>query len=143
MRFFWRHFRSGEKGFTLIGLLVVVALLGILAVAAIPNVSSFFGEGKEGAAVVPNVSSFIDESKEEAAATELHDVQLAMTTVMVKAGIDTVDEQTSWTNNFAGLPTVDGAALATDFDDYLFNTNTEFYYKWQADGTVRQDEDGL
>ncbi len=40
-------FKRGEKGFTLIEIIIVLAVLGILAAIVIPNVSGFIGTSKE------------------------------------------------------------------------------------------------
>ncbi len=40
-------FKRGEKGFTLVELIIVLAVLGVLAAVVIPNVTGFLGRGKE------------------------------------------------------------------------------------------------
>jgi len=65
--------KRGERGFTLIELLIVVAILGVLAAVVIPNVTRFVGSGKS-----------------EAAETELHNVQLAVTSMMLENGLTSI-----------------------------------------------------
>jgi len=97
--------KRGERGFTLIELLIVVAILGVLAAVVIPNVTRFFGKGED-----------------EARRTELHNVSLAVASMMVDNGISSIPTP-------AYLPdtaTTTGAATndMTKFPDTLSN-NTD------------------
>ena len=66
--------KGNHKGFTLIELLIVVAILGILAAVVIPNVGRFLGRGED-----------------EARRAEFHDLNTAVTALMVE-------------NNLSALP---------------------------------------
>jgi len=68
-----KRFHRGEKGFTLLELLLVVAILGVIA-----------------AVVVPNVGKAIDIGKTGAMRAELNSVQLAMNAGMAENGLSTV-----------------------------------------------------
>jgi prepilin-type N-terminal cleavage/methylation domain-containing protein len=80
--------KRGEKGFTLIELLIVVAILGVLAAVVIPNVSRFIGRGQT-----------------EASATELSNIQAAVTAMMTDNNLKTLPNAVAVaTSNMAAFP---------------------------------------
>ena len=66
--------RRGERGFTLIEILVVVAILGLLVAIVIPNILGLRNEGME-----------------EAKQTEYHSVQIAVLSIIIKAHAPQLD----------------------------------------------------
>ena len=86
--------RKGEKGFTLIELLIVVAILGVLAAVVIPNVTRFVGAGET-----------------EAAETELHNIQLAVTSMMLENGITSIPVPVAPTNEMFAFPDITTPAV--------------------------------
>jgi len=120
-----------EKGFTLVELLVVIAILGILAAVTVPSVNHFIGKGKT-----------------ESGATELSNVQVAMTAMMADQNISSLTATTAPTNLMDEFPTTGtvqilngstynpGNLTPAPSANYLQKATTKYYYTVDADGTV-------
>jgi general secretion pathway protein G len=113
---------KGQKGFTLVELLVVFTLLGVLAAIILPNVSTLMGYGHD-----------------QAAKTELSVVQTAMDAMMAVEDTANVTV-TAGTKNMASFP---GDGLGAHlYPLYLRSENTTGTYSCDGGGQVFQDLTG-
>ena len=118
-----RKFLRSKSGFTLVELLVVVAIIVALAAVIIPNIANMTGRGT-------------DAAKD----AELEVVQTALDSAIADSGLGSVYAR----NNITDLSSSGGAGLDDPATIFLFSTYiredtpTHGPYCWQTDGLVKQ-----
>ena len=115
VKWFLKKIHRDNKGFTLVELLIVVAILGVLAGVVLLSMGGLAGTGET-----------------EAAKTELVTVQTAMDVMMAKEGLSSVNV-TSATSDMSAFPT-DKPLYPT----YLRTLTTTGTYSCDSTGLVTQ-----
>ena len=121
MKRFMKRIHQGNKGFTLLELLIVIAIIAVLAAVVLPNVTGLIGHGEE-----------------EAAKAELVTIQTAVDTMMAKEGISSGLECASATSDMTGFPT----ATHPICPNYLRTTTAKGTYTCSDAGLVAQASGG-
>ena len=119
---FLKRIHRGKTGFTLVELLIVVAIIGVLVAVVLPRVTGLIGHGQT-----------------EAAEAELVTVQTAMDTMMTKEGLTSVTA-TSATRNMDAFPI--GNPLYSAPTGYLRSATTHGTYSCDAYGNVKRETTG-
>jgi prepilin-type N-terminal cleavage/methylation domain-containing protein len=115
-----KQFRYGEKGFTLVELLIVVAILGILAALIIPNVTTFLESGKVGAG-----------------RAETKVIQVSVDGMMADAGVTAITARTDWpgTAGHAQEPTATSSGGTSYQASDYFRRSITPNSTWSVDAT--------
>ena len=114
----------GKKGFTIIEILMVVAILGVLALVAGVNFGKYIGQGKT-----------------EAYAIELKDIQLAVTSMLSDSSVNQLDSAQNSISDMDLVTSDSGARVLSSYLNKLGENGmvlTGCTYSFTVNGTVTQ-----
>ena len=115
--------QNGQKGFTLIEMIVVVGIIAVLAAVIVPNMGKFIGQGEAGAMSAEN----------DAVQTAMKAMMANKTIIAVTALATPATSSQDWT----ALP---GGTGADTLDGYLQAATTVYFYCWDGSGNLSQQD---
>ncbi len=116
---------GGQKGFTLIEMIVVVGIIAVLAAVIVPNIGKFIGSGEQGAKDA-----------------EFESVQTAMNAMMADGAVVVIVDHSAGTStsiqDWAAEPVEDSSDIGTVplGTTYLQNATTVYFYCWNGSGQL-------
>jgi len=121
MKFFLKRIHRNNKGFTLVELLIVVAIMGVLA-----------------GIITPRFVGVVGHTETQAAAAEEATVQTAMDAMMAKESLTSVTAVTSATSTMSSFP----SATYPLYPNYFRESTTKGTYTCTDTGLVAQASTG-
>ncbi len=115
---------GGQKGFTLIEMIVVVGIIAVLAAVIVPNIGKFIGSGEQGAKDA-----------------EFESVQTAMNAMMADSAVVVLVDHSAAGDqsiqDWTAQPEEDASDIGTQpLDTFLQNVVTVYFYCWDLNGQL-------